>query len=169
MNLGRYAKSMLGIMLLVCPATSFSVDIKPTAVTPVGAYARIKATADHTYGHEMRLWQSGNRLIGQVLYWDGNLEGQTGLFTDGMYEPRSGEIQFTVTIIRRDVRPNIQSTATFTGRLVKNTVTGNLKWDGQVAQTRGKAGIESVNLSRSLDSPLEKFANVDSWRKAVSN
>ena len=71
MNLGRYAKSMLGIMLLVCPVTSFPVDIKPTAVTPVGAYARIKATADHTYGHEMRLWQSGNRLIGQVLYWDG--------------------------------------------------------------------------------------------------
>lgn len=162
------AKVLL-VLLLSYSMSLFAAEPKADAVTPLGTYSRIRATEDHTYGHEVRLWQSGSRLIGQVLYWDGNPEAQKGMFADGTYNPRSGEIQFKLTITRRDVQPNIKTAASFAGRLVKNAVTGSLKWEGEVAQTRGKGGIETLNMPKSKDGTLEKYAHVDSWRKAVTD
>ena len=37
------------------------------AVLPLGIFSSIKATADHIYGHEVRLWRAGNRVVGQML------------------------------------------------------------------------------------------------------
>lgn len=171
MNLARHTKTkiILTLMLLSCSRSLFAAEPKADAVTPLGAYSRIKATNDHTYGHEMRLWQTGSRLMGQVLYWDGNPEAQKGAFADGAYNPKSGEIQFKLTITQRDVQPNIQTAASFSGRLVKNTLIGGLKWEGPAAQTRGKAGTETLSLPKSRDSPLERYANGDAWRKAVTD
>lgn len=171
MNLAHHTKtkSLLGLLLLSCSMSIFAAETKPEAVTPLGTYTRVRATEDHAYGHEVRLWQSGSRLIGQVLYWDGNPEAQKGMFADGAYNPKSGEIQFKITIVRRDVQPNTRTPASFSGRLLKNTVTGNLKWEGPAAQTRGKAGAETLNLPKSRDNPLDKFADVDAWRKAVTD
>ncbi len=148
-------------------ATAATVDENAGPIAPLGAYAQIKATEDHTYGHELRLWHTGNRLLGQLLYWDGNIEAQKGVFTDGDYNARSGEFQFKVTIMRRDVQPNTQTTATFSGRRVKNTVTGRLRWEGAAAQTRGKVGTEILNLPVARDRSIEKYADADAWRKAV--
>lgn len=159
-----FVKAALSL-LLACAAPVIAAE----PVTPLGAYARIKATEDHTYGHEIRLWQSGGRVIGQVLYWDGNPEAQKGQFSDSTFNAKSGEIQFKLTITRRDVQPNIQTAASFSGKLIKNTLTGNLKWEGAAAQTRGKAGVETLSLPKSRDSVLEKYANADAWRKGLAD
>ena len=161
----RCARRAAMMLAMFCTATAGAAD----AVTPLGAYARIKATEDHTYGHEVRLWQSGERVIGQVLYWDGNPEAQKGQFTDGTFNAKSGEIQFKLIITRRDVRPHIQTAASFSGKLVKNTLTGQLKWEGAAAQNRGKAGVETLSLPKSRDTVLDKFAGADAWRKAIAD
>lgn len=34
------------------------------AVQPIGVYSGVKATEDHTYGHQVQLWRQGNLLTG---------------------------------------------------------------------------------------------------------
>ena len=155
-------------MFLALAATPTpAAEAKSSVVQPLGVYSRIRAGEDHTYGHEVRLWRLGNRLLGQVTRWDANPEGQRGRFDDGAFDPRTGEVRFGVTIIRHDVQPNIRSSASFRGRLAKNVLAGDLRWEGRDAETRGKAGVEKLSLPIEKGERLKPFPDVDTWRKAA--
>lgn len=148
-------------LLLSIPSEAGAAD----AVLPLGVFSGVKATADHTYGHEVRLWRIGNRVVGQMTYWDANPEGQRGRFDDGTFNPQSGEVTFSVTVTRRDVQPNIRSQASFRGHLARGGLWGELKWEGEAAQGRGKGGVEKLNLLTARSEPLKAFQDLEAWRK----
>ena len=156
------------VALLVLVMLSFSAVPATDAVLPLGVFSSIKATADHAYGHEVRLWRAGNRVVGQMTYWDANPEGQRGRFDDGTFNPQSGEVRFSVTVTRRDVQPNTRSKASFRGYLARGGLWGELKWEGEAAQGRGKAGVEQLNLLLEKGGRLKAFADPASWQKALS-
>ena len=135
-------------------------------VLPLGTFSGVKATVDHTYGHEVRLWRAGNRVVGQMTYWDANPEGQRGSFDGGTFNPQTGEVTFSVTVTRRDVQPNIRSKASFRGYLGRGGLWGDLKWEGEAAQFRGKGGVEKLDLLIEKGGQLAAFPNLDAWSKA---
>ena len=155
------------VNLCLAAMPAFAAETKTGAVQPLGVYSRIRATEDHTYGHEVRLWRLGNRLLGELIWWDANPEGQRGRFDGGAFDPRTGEVRFGVTVTRHDVQPNIRSSASFRGRLAKNVLAGNLRSEGKDAETRGKAGVEKLNLPLRRNEQLKPFLDVDTWRKAA--
>jgi hypothetical protein len=157
------------VLLNLQPALAFAGEVKPDAVLPLGIFSGVKATADHTYGHEVRLWRAGNRVIGQMTYWDANPEGQRGRFDAGTFDPQSGVVTFSVTVTRRDVQPNVHARATFRGNLARGGLWGELKWEGEAAQGRGKAGVENLNLLIAKGERLEAFPDIGAWRKALSD
>jgi hypothetical protein len=142
-----------------------AAEVTASAVLPLGIFSSIKATADHTYGHEVRLWRAGNRVVGQMTYWDANPEGQRGRFDDGTFNPQSGEVRFSVTVTRRDVQPNTRSKASFRGYLARGGLWGELKWEGEGAQFRGMGGVENLNLLRDKGEPLKAFQDFEAWTK----
>ena len=145
-----------------------AAETKSVAVQPLGVFSGVKATVDHTYGHEIRLWRVGStgRLLGQVVYWDANPEGERGYFDDGTFDFPSGEVKFSVTVIRRDVQPNTRTKAAFRGYLGRGGVWGELRWEGEGAQARGTAGVENLNLLREKSGRLDSFPDLAAWRKA---
>jgi hypothetical protein len=153
-------------LVLVLTMPSFAAVPAADAVFPLGIFSSIKATADHTYGHEVRLWRSGSRLVGQLTYWDANPEGQRGRFADGAFNPQTGEVTFNVTITRRDVQPGVRSKASFRGYLARGGLWGDLRWEGAAAQARGTAGVEKLNLLREKGGKLGTFRDVRSWAEA---
>lgn len=150
-------------LLLSIPSEAGAAD----AVLPLGVFSGVKATADHTYGHEVRLWRMGNRVVGRMTYWDANPEGQRGRFDDGTFNPQSGEITFSVTVTRRDVQPNVHSKASFRGYLARGGLWGEFKWEGEADQGRGKGGVEKVNLLPTRGERLEPFPSLDAWNRAA--
>jgi hypothetical protein len=153
-------------LVLVLAMPSFAAVPPAETVLPLGIFSSIKATADHTYGHEIRLWRVGNRVVGQMLYWNANPEGQRGRVGDGTFDPQSGEITFSVTVTRHDVQPNLRSRASFRGHLARGGLWGELKWEGEAAQTRGTAGVEKLNLLIEKGGRLKAFSDLDAWNKA---
>lgn len=103
-----------------------------------------------------------------MTYWDASPEGQRGEFDDGTFNPQSGEVKFSVTVTRRDVQPNTRSKASFRGYLARGGLWGELKWEGETAQGRGKAGVEKLNLVLEKGGRLKAFADLASWEKALS-
>ena len=148
-------------------ALAFAVEVKPDAVLPLGIFSGVKATADHTYGHEVRLWRVGNRMVGQLIYWDANPEGQRGRFDDGTFEPQSGVVTFSVTVTRHDVQPNVHARAAFRGNLARGGLWGELKWEDEAARGRGKGGVEKLNLLLEKSERLKVFPDVGAWTKAL--
>ena len=151
----------------LCAAPTSASGAKSDGVLPIGVFSSIKATTDHTYGHEVRLWRNGKRLLGQLIYWDANPEGQRGRFDDGTFDPRSGEVRFSVTVTRRDVQPNIRSKVSFRGRLARGGLWGELRWEGEGALGRGKGGVEQLNLLLEKEERLEPYPDVGRWMKAA--
>ena len=158
---------VFGVLLGLVATPTIAAETKPGAVQPLGVYSRVKATEDHTYGHEVRLWRLENRLVGQLTYWDANPEGQRGSFDEGAFNPQTGEVRFSVTVTRHDVQPNIRSNASFRGHLARGGLSGELQWEGEDAQTRGKAGVENLSLPITKGERLKPFPDVDTWRKAA--
>jgi hypothetical protein len=158
---------VFGVLLGLVATPTLAADTKPGAVQPIGVYSGVKATEDHTYGHKVRLWRLRHRLVGQVTYWDADPEGQHGIFEDGDFNPQTGEFRFSVTVTRHNVQPNVHTRASFHGRLAKNVVAGDLKWEGQDAETRGKAGVEKLTLQVEKGERLKPFSDIDTWRKAA--
>jgi hypothetical protein len=156
----------LAVLLNFHPAPAFAGDAKSGAVLPLGIFSGVKATADHTYGHEVRLWRAGNRVVGQMTYWDANPEGQRGRFDDGTFNPQTGEIAFSVRVTRHDVQPNVRSKASFRGYLGRGGLWGELKWESEAGQFHGKGGVEKLNLLTAKRERLEAFADMGTWRKA---
>lgn len=136
-----------------------------SAVLPLGEHARVRATEDHAYGHRLQLWRSGNRLLGVLMYWDGNIEGQRGRFVDGVFDPQSGAVRFKATVVRRDVQPNQSSEASFEGVLARGGVSGRLTWSGEAANFRGKNGVEQLSLPWQKQERLASYASVAAWQK----
>jgi hypothetical protein len=159
----------LAVLLNFHPALAFAGEVKSGAVLPLGIFSGIKATADHTYGHEVRLWRVGNRVVGQLTYWDANPEGQRGRFDDGTFDPQSGAVTFSVTVVRHDVQPNSRSKASFRGYLARGGLWGELRWEGEAAQGRGKSGVAKLNLLLAKGERLASFPDADAWRKAAAD
>ena len=155
------------VALLVLAMPSFSAVPAPDAVLPLGVFSSVKATADHTYGHEVRLWRAGNRVVGQLIYWDANPEGQRGRFDDGTFDPQSGAVTFNVTVTRRDVQPNVHARAAFRGNLARGGLWGELRWEGDAAQGRGKRGVEKLNLLLEKSERLKPYPDLGTWMKAA--
>jgi hypothetical protein len=143
---------------------ALAAEVTSSTVLPLGIFSAIKATADHTYGHEVRLWRAGDRVVGQMTYWDANLEGQRGRFDDGAFNPQTGEVNFNVTMTRRDVQPNIRLKASFRGYLGRGGLWGRLTWEGEGAQTRNTAGVEKLNLLLEKGGRLKIFRDIEAWR-----
>lgn len=68
------------VFLGLAATPTLASEAMSSVVQPLG-YSGIRATEDHTYGHEVRLWRAGNRLVGQLTWWDANPEGQRGRST----------------------------------------------------------------------------------------
>jgi hypothetical protein len=153
-----------GWCLAVMPA--MAAETTSAAVQPLGVFSGVKATADHTYGHELRLWRLGDRLLGRLTYWDANPDGQSGRFEDGVFNPQTGEIAFGVTVVRRDVQPDTRTKASFRGYLGRGGVWGELRWEGEAAQARGTAGVEKLNLPREKSGRPDSFPDLAAWRKS---
>ena len=154
-------------LLIFLSAPALAAEANQVAVLPLGVFSSIKATADHTYGHEVRLWRAGNRVVGQLIYWDANPEGQRGRFDDGTFDPQSGAVSFSATVTRRDVQPNIHAKATFRGNLARGGLWGELRWEGEAAQGRGKSGVEKLNLLLEKSERLKPYPDVGTWMKAL--
>lgn len=155
------------VLLGLAGTPALAAEAKAGAVQPLGVYSRVQATGDHAYGHEVRLWRAGNRVVGQMTCWDAHPEGQRGRFEDGTFIPQSGEVRFSVTVIRRDVQPNVRSRASFSGYLARGGLWGELKWEGKDAQSRGNAGVEELSLPIAKGERLHPFSDLDEWRRTV--
>ena len=135
-------------------------------VQPLGEFAKVRATEDHTYGHRAQLWRSGGRLLGEIMYWDGNIEGQRGRFIDGAYDQRTGAVTFKAVVVRRDLQPNRRAQAMFEGRIVKGTLSGTLTWAGDKDVFFGVKNVERLVLPLQHKERLTAFASVEAWQKA---
>jgi hypothetical protein len=142
-----------------------AADNTPAAVMPMGVFSAVRSTADHTYGQKVRLWRTGTRVVGEVLYWDGNLEAQRGHFTDGAFVVNSGELRFRVTLVRSDVQPNRHAEASFEGFRARGGMHGKLTWRGEGAKAQGKRGSENWLLLPDLSEQLPTFNSIDAWQK----
>ena len=159
---------VLGGSAVLALAVSSLVTVRAAdVVLPLGVFSSVKATADHTYGHEVRLWRAGNRVVGQLIYWEANPEGQRGRFDDGTFDPQSGAVTFSATVTRRDVQPNVHARATFRGNLARGGLWGELRWEGEAAQGRGKSGVEKLNLLLEKSERLKPYPDVGTWMKAL--
>lgn len=158
---------MRGLLALLLCAAAIALAQEPRSLQPVGVFSAIRNTNDHTYGQQVRLWRSGSRLVGEILYWDGNLEAQRGRFEDGEINSRTGVVRFNAVIVRADVQPNTRAEAAFEGVLAKSMLTGKLTWLAGTAKTRGKNGVESTALRFDASDKLEPFATIEAWRKAL--
>jgi hypothetical protein len=134
---------------------------------PVGVFANIRATQDHTYGQQARLWFRGTQLVGDILYWDGNIEGQRGRFTDGFINRRTGDVRFKVVIVRRDVQPHVRTEGAFEGLLVKGVLAGTLTWLGESAKQRAAPPVEQWKLALRKEESQETFAGIEAWQRGM--
>ena len=105
--------------------------------------------------------------MGEILYWDGDIEGQRGRFVDGAYNRSTGAVKFSVVIVRNNVQPNTRTEASFEGVLGKGALSGKLKWAGGAAKFRGKNGIEDLVLLLQKEERLAPFASLEAWRRAM--
>lgn len=154
-------------MALLCVLVSnpaLSAEPAQHLVQPLGEFARVRNTGDHTYGHRVRLRRSGGQLIGEIVYWDGNLEGQRAHFIDGSYDQRTGAVRFSTIVIRSDVQPTIKSPASFVGVVNKGALSGKLAWSGEHAQFRGRNGVEDVVLPLQKDERLSAYQDIRAWQ-----
>ena len=143
----------------------FAQDASTRPLQAVGVFSAVRNTADHSYGQLARLWYRGSLLVGEVMYWDGNLEAQRGRFTDGSVNIRTGDVRFKVTLVRSDVQPNVRADAAFEGLLIKGVLAGKLTWLGDAAQTRGRNGPEEWLLRYDKGEMLEPVDSVEVWLK----
>ena len=155
-----------GLLLALLVKPAWAADTASSTVQPLGVFSAVRATEDHTYGQRARLWHRGTQLLGEILYWDGNIEGQRGRFADGFINRRSGEVRFKIAIVRRDVQPSTRADATFEGILNKGVLAGKLTWISDAAKFRGKAGVEDWTLRFEKDERLDAYSGVEAWRKS---
>ena len=154
-----------GILLALLAASAHGAE--PAAlVQPLGEFAKVRATEDHTYGHRAQLWRSGGRLLGEIMYWDGNIEGQRGRFVDGAYDQRTGAVTFKTVVVRRDLQPNRRAQAAFEGHIVKGTLTGKLTWAGDKEVFFGAKNVERLVLPLQPKERLTTYASIEAWQKA---
>jgi hypothetical protein len=141
-------------------------DSAMVRVQPLGEFAKVRTTEDHAYGHRARLWRSGSQLIGEIMYWDASIEGQSGRFINGVYDQRTGAVTFKTVVIRHDVQPNTRSAVSFEGFLNKGALSGKVTWAGDIAKFRGKNGVEDVVLPLNKGERLASFATLEALQKA---
>jgi|GEM_PF-2580016 len=150
--------------LLFAARPALSADAAP-ALTPLGSFMQLKADGgEHAYGHRIVLWRAGGRLVGELTYWEWNVEGQRGDFMDGTYDAKTGSVQFRVTVSRHDTQERERSSASFSGQLKGSVLTGTLKWEGQAAQWRGESGAEQLKLRRDRKTRPLPFGSISAWQ-----
>ena len=154
----------IGALLSLMPLEALCTESAKTSVQPLGEFARVRATEDHAYGYKMRLWYNGGQLLGEILYWNADIEAERGRFVNGAYTPGTGAVKFSVIIVRSNVQPNVRTEASFEGVLVKGALSGKLRWAGEAAQFRGKNGIEDLVLPLQKSERLAPYASVEAWR-----
>jgi hypothetical protein len=136
-------------------------------INPVGSYVKVTGDdGEHANGHQIRLWRVGNQLVGELTYWDSNIEGQQGDFKDGSIDSKTSEIQFRVTVERNDIDPKEYSSASFKGYLKGPHLEGALKWEGEAAKWRGENGIERLKLPKETKVKLLSFPTIKDWVEA---
>jgi len=131
---------------------------------PIGLYQHVEGDdGEHAYGHRIILWHSGTQLIGQLTMWDANIEGQSGDFSDGSFDPKSGAIKFRVTVEKGYLNPIEHLTGTFSGNLSGELLTGSLKWEGEESKFFGEGGVEQLKLPKDNEVSLREFKDLKSW------
>jgi|SRR5215831_3187923 len=163
-------KSILvaGFALAFC-SVSFSGHSQESAdnLVPIGSFVKVTGQdGEHANGHQIRLWRTGDRLVGELIYWDSNIEGQQGDFKDGSIDPKTMNMQFQVTVERNDIAPKEYKTALFNGRLRGAFLEGSLKWTGEAAIGRGENGVEKLKLPKETTVTLLSFHTTKDWEEA---
>jgi len=157
-----------GLALAFCSA-SFSGHSQESAdnLVPIGSFVKVTGQdGEHANGHQIRLWRTGDRLVGELIYWDSNIEGQQGDFKDGSIDPKTMNMQFQVTVERNDIAPKEYKTALFNGRLRGAFLEGSLKWTGEAAIGRGENGVEKLKLPKETTVTLLSFHTTKDWEEA---
>lgn len=169
MNAARAFWLCMGIVLSLFAALAHGAEPAKTPVQPLGEFAQVRSTEDHTYGHRAQLWRSGGLLLGEIVYWDGNIEGQRGRFADGAYDERTAAVTFKAIVVRRDLQPNRRAQAVFEGRIVNGSLSGKLTWAGDKAVFFGAKDVDRLVLPLQKKERLTTYASVGAWQKANSD
>jgi len=157
-----------GLALAFCSA-SFSGHSQESGdnLVPIGSFVKVTGEdGEHANGHQIRLWRTGDKLVGKLIYWDFNVEGQRGDFKDGSIDPKTMKMHFQVTVERGDVAPKEYYTALFNGRLRGAFLEGSLKWIGEAAIGRGEHGVEKLKLPKDKKVKLLPFRTTKDWEEA---
>ena len=127
---------------------------------PLGLFNQSRGDGEHSYGHSFALWHHGDRLVGEVLHWDGDIEGNRGEFRGGQYDPQTGALSFEVTMHPPGNGAEIDI-AHFEGRLQGGRVSGQLRWN---KGTFAEAKTESLSLPLDRDE-IAVPLRLSVWRK----
>ncbi|MCL4501420.1 MAG: hypothetical protein M1438_06125 [Deltaproteobacteria bacterium] len=128
----------LAIMLACCLQSPVQADDGTQPVVFLGSFSDMRATEEHQYGAEVRLWRQGSDLFGFFSYADG-LSGDTptGLLNDLKYEPKTGRLSFQAKLTMGWHYCNLHRASpahdlfTFQGILAPAALSGNLQlFDG---------------------------------------
>jgi hypothetical protein len=162
-------KSIVAGFALAFCFVSFTGHSQESAdnLVPIGSFIKVAgADGEHMNGYQIRLWRTGDKLVGELTYWDWNIEGQHGDFKDGSIDPKTMNLQFQVTIERHDVEPKEYTTALFSGPLKGTFLEGSLKWTGEAAKWRGTDGVEKLKLPKDAKVKLSSFRTTTDWEEA---
>jgi len=160
-----------GLALAFC-SPSFGGHSQESAdnIVPIGSFIKYVVPDidgnDEIHGHRINLWRTGDKLVGELTYWDFNVEGQRGDFKDGSIDPKTMKMQFQVTVERGDVAPKEYYTALFNGRLRGAFLEGSLKWIGEAAIGRGEHGVEKLKLPKDKKVKLLPVRTTKDWEEA---
>ena len=156
--------SLRALLLVLIVGSTPVVAQNKLKLIPLGSFSNHSGNGEHTYGYQSMLWRNGTELIGQLIYWDGDLEGMKGDFTNGEINTKTGEISFNVTVKKSSVSPVEQYTAKFNGTITGNKVVGVLIWQGKKRKHPGDKEVEKLTLKSDLKIKLMSLPNIKVWK-----
>jgi hypothetical protein len=131
-------------------------------IEPFGVYDSTRGNGDHTYGYQVFLWKDNNKLIGEMIYWYGDIEGVRENISLSKFNQKTKSIQFSALFKRRSIKPK-PVIIKFDGFLRGNDLVGMMEIDDREIKKKTK---ESVFLKKNNSYYLKTFKNQTQWKKS---
>jgi hypothetical protein len=170
---GMQIKLAAVLLLAACLASEGWAEVKPLPVIGIGVFSDMKATEEHQYGTEVRLWRQGRAVFGLFSYAEGLIgDTPTGLLEDIHFDTKSGQISFRAKLTMGQhfckLHQGIPSRDLFRfrGVLTKDSLSGRLdRFDG--LHPEKQAMEEQVVLKRrnTGTADLSTFQSRSQWDK----
>ena len=129
------------------------------AVVVVGGFSNVRYTPDHAYGQMLKLWRTGERVVGLFSFTDGQqADFDTGLLEKVSFNQATGRLSFE----------SYASQFRFEGTLKTDAVKGMLT---RTHPTTGKElSADMVELKRSseLTELMNDYASLDEWNRTAA-